>query len=69
MDLRVRRRVLWDYLGGALWVFPTVSVVGFLTAGALLSRVSVDADSLLWPLAFKARPRTPAGSWSWCQRQ
>jgi uncharacterized membrane protein len=40
---------------------PTVSVLGFLTAGALLSRVSVDADSMLWPLAFKARPRTPRG--------
>ena len=53
MNLLVRRRELWDYLGGALWVFPTVSVVGFLTAGALLSRVSVDADSPLWPLAFQ----------------
>jgi hypothetical protein len=49
-------------------MFPTASVVVFLTAGALLSRVSVDADSLLWPLVFKARPRMPAGSWSWCQR-
>jgi uncharacterized membrane protein len=36
MDLLVRRRRLWDYLGGALWVFPTVAVVVFLTAGALL---------------------------------
>ena len=53
MNLLVRRRVLWDYLGGALWVLPTVAVVVFLTAGALLSRVSVDADSPLWPLAFQ----------------
>jgi uncharacterized membrane protein len=39
MNLLVRRRVLWDYLAGALWVLPTVSVVVFLAAGALLSRV------------------------------
>ena len=68
-ELLARRRVLWDYLGGALWVLPTMSVMAFLIAGALLSRVSVDADWLSWPLAFKARPRTPAGPWSWCQRQ
>jgi uncharacterized membrane protein len=39
MNLLVRRRVLWDYLAGALWVLPTLSVVVFLAAGALLSRV------------------------------
>jgi uncharacterized membrane protein len=61
MDLRVRRRVLWDYLGCARWVFPTVSVVVFLTAGALLSRVSVDADSLLWPLAFQGTAEDTRG--------
>jgi uncharacterized membrane protein len=61
MELLVRRRVLWDYLGGALWVFPTVSVVGFLTAGVLLSRVSVDADSLLWPLAFQGTAENARG--------
>jgi uncharacterized membrane protein len=32
MNLFVRRRVLWDYLGGALWVLPTVSVMAFLVA-------------------------------------
>jgi uncharacterized membrane protein len=53
MRLLARRRVLWDYLGGALWVLPTVSVMFFLIVGALLSRVSVDADSPLWPLAFQ----------------
>jgi uncharacterized membrane protein len=52
-NLLARRRVLWDYLGGALWVLPTLSVLVFLLAGALLSRVSVDADSPLWPLAFQ----------------
>ena len=61
MELLVRRRVLWDYLGGALWVFPTVLVVGFLTAGALLSGVSVDADSLLWPLAFQGTAENARG--------
>jgi len=45
-----RRRVLWDYLAGALWVLPTISVLVFLTAGALLSRVSISDDS---PLAFQ----------------
>jgi uncharacterized membrane protein len=68
MNLLVRRRVLWDYRGGALWVLPTVAVVVFLTAGALLSRVSVDADSPLWPLAFQGTADDPAGSWSWSQR-
>jgi uncharacterized membrane protein len=50
MNLLVRRRVLWDYLAGALWVLPTVSVVVFLAAGMLLSRVSISDDS---PLAFQ----------------
>jgi uncharacterized membrane protein len=61
MNLLVRRRVLWDYLGGALWVLPTVAVVVFLTAGALLSRVSVDADSPLWPLAFQGTAEDARG--------
>jgi uncharacterized membrane protein len=50
MNLLVRRRVLWDDLAGALWVLPTISVLVFLTAGALLSRVSISDDS---PLAFQ----------------
>ena len=50
MNLLVRRRVLWDYLAGALWVLPTVSVVVFLAAGMLLSRVSISDHS---PLAFQ----------------
>ena len=60
MKLIGRRRVLWDYLGGALWVLPTVAVVVFLTAGALLSRVPVDADSPLaagLPGHGRGRPR------------
>jgi uncharacterized membrane protein len=50
MNLLVRRRVLWDYLAGALWVLPTISVLVFLAAGALLSRVSISDHS---PLAFQ----------------
>src|SRR5215204_5098926 len=44
MNLLVRRRVLWDYLAGAL------SVLVFLAAGFVLSRVSIREDS---PLAFQ----------------
>jgi uncharacterized membrane protein len=53
MDLLARRRVLLDYLAGALWVLPTISVVVFLLAGAALSRVEVDDDSPLAALAFQ----------------
>ena len=53
MNLLVRRRVLRDRLAGALWVLPTVSVVVFLAAGALLSRVSIGDDSPLRALAFQ----------------
>jgi uncharacterized membrane protein len=45
--------VLWDRLRGALWVLPTTSVVVFLAAGALLSRVSVDERSPLRGLLFQ----------------
>ncbi len=61
MNLLARRRVLWDYLAGALWVLPTVSVVAFLLAGALLSRVSVDPGSPLWPLAFQGTAEDARG--------
>ena len=53
MNLVGRRRVLWDYLAGALWVLPTLSVVGFLVAGAVLSRVEVDDGSPWSSLAFQ----------------
>jgi uncharacterized membrane protein len=61
MNLLARRRVLWDHLGGALWVLPTVSVVAFLIAGALLSRVSVVPGSPLWPLAFQGSAEDARG--------
>jgi uncharacterized membrane protein len=53
MKLRGRGRVLWDYVGGALWVLPTLSVVVFLLAGAALSRIEVDEGSPLSRLAFQ----------------
>jgi uncharacterized membrane protein len=53
MSLIGRRRVLWDYLRGALWVMPSVSIVAFLVAGAALSRVSIGEDSPFWGLAFQ----------------
>ena len=53
MSLLGRRRVLWDWAGGALWVLPTVSVVVFLVAGAALSRVEVGEGSALAALAFQ----------------
>jgi uncharacterized membrane protein len=61
MNLLVRRRVLWDYVGGVLWVLPAVSVVLFLAIGAILSRVSVEADSPLWPLAFQGTAEDARG--------
>jgi uncharacterized membrane protein len=55
--LRLKRlawhRVLSDSVGVGLWLLPTVSVTLCLAAGAMLSRMSVDADSPLWPLAFQ----------------
>jgi uncharacterized membrane protein len=53
MRLLGRRRVILDYLAGALWVLPTLSVVVFLLAGAALSRVEVDGDSPWSRLAFQ----------------
>ena len=53
MKLIGRRRVILDYLAGALWVLPTLSVVVFLLAGAALSRVEVDGDSPLARFAFQ----------------
>ena len=56
MNLHVRRRVFWDNLHGALWFLPTVSVVIFLVAGAVVSRVSISNDSPLRWLAFQGTP-------------
>ena len=53
MSLLGRRRVIQDYLAGALWVLPTLAVVVFLAAGAALSGVEVDEGSRLAMLAFQ----------------
>ena len=53
MSLLGRRRVIQDYLAGALWVLPTLAVVVFLPAGAALSSVEVDEGSPLAKLAFQ----------------
>jgi uncharacterized membrane protein len=53
VSLLGRRRVIQDYLAGALWVLPTLAVVVFLLAGAALSSVEVDADPPLAKLAFQ----------------
>ena len=56
MSVLVRHRVFWDHIRGALWVLPTVSVVIFLVAGAVVSRVSISDDSPLRWLAFQGTP-------------
>ena len=56
MSVLVRRRVFWDHLRGALWVLPTLSVVFFLVAGAVVSQVSISDDSPLRWLAFQGTP-------------
>src|SRR5437763_2413697 len=49
----VNRDALREYLRGALWVLPTLSVLAALAAGAALSSVSVGPRS---PLAFQGTP-------------
>ena len=49
----VGRDALREYLRGALWVLPTLSVLAALGAGAVLSSVSVGPRS---PLAFQGTP-------------
>ncbi|MDK2744637.1 MAG: DUF2254 domain-containing protein [Nitrospira sp.] len=56
MSVRIRRRILWDHLRSALWVMPTVSVVIFLVAGAVLSHVSIGDNSPLRLLVFQGTP-------------
>src|SRR2546429_6378003 len=47
------RDALREYVRGALWVLPTLSVLAALAAGAALSSVSVGLRS---PLAFQGTP-------------
>jgi uncharacterized membrane protein len=53
VSLLSQRRVFLDWVRGALWVLPTLSVIVFLLAGAVLSRVEVGDDSPLARLAFQ----------------
>jgi len=53
VNLHARRRVVSDWVRGALWVLPTASVLVFLLAGAVLSRVEVEEASPLAALAFQ----------------
>ena len=49
----VGRDALREYVRGALWVLPTLSVLAALAAGAVLSSISVGPRS---PLAFQGTP-------------
>ncbi|MGP4087906.1 DUF2254 domain-containing protein [Streptomyces sp. KR55] len=46
----IRRDALAEYVRGSLWVLPTLSVLGALVAGSLLSLVKTGSGS---PLAFQ----------------
>lgn len=48
-----RRGMLREYLGGALWVLPTVAVGMSLVAGTVLSQFAVDPDSGFGRLLFQ----------------
>ncbi|MGW6914454.1 DUF2254 domain-containing protein [Kitasatospora sp. NPDC054939] len=50
--IRDRGEALGEYLRGALWPLPLAAVVLALIAGSVLSRLGVDEDSWLHPLAF-----------------
>jgi len=52
----IRRRVVRDYLQGAVWVLPGLGIVLGLGAGALLSGIQVRPGSLLERLAFQGSP-------------
>ena len=58
MHLLVRRRVLRDYLTGALWILPIISVLVFLTALALLGGPGLVIYLVLWIVV----PEEPLGA-------
>jgi uncharacterized membrane protein len=45
--------MLREYLGGALWVLPTIAVGISLVAGAVVSQIDVDPDSRFGRLLFQ----------------
>jgi phage shock protein PspC (stress-responsive transcriptional regulator) len=50
--------VLWDYLTGALWILPIISVLVFLTALALLGGPGLVIYLVLWIVV----PEEPLGA-------
>ena len=40
-----RRGAVREYVGGALWVLPTIAVVVSLVAGAVLAQFEVDSET------------------------
>lgn len=48
-----RRGAVREYVGGALWVLPTIAVVVSLVAGAVLGRFEVDPESGFGRLLFQ----------------
>lgn len=48
-----RRGAVREYVGGALWVLPTIAVVVSLVAGAVLAQFEVEADSGFGRLLFQ----------------
>ena len=51
--MQVRHGALREYLNGALWVLPAISVVIVLALGALLSTVELDQGSLFGWLSYR----------------
>ena len=49
----MRREAAWEYLRGALWALPTLSVLLALVLGSVLSSIDVSASS---PLVFQGTP-------------
>jgi len=52
-EVRQRREALWEYLQGALWVLPGVSVLLALLLGSALSAITVSPSSPLHRLMFQ----------------
>jgi uncharacterized membrane protein len=52
-EVRQRREALWEYLQGALWVLPGVSVLLALLLGSALSAINVSPSSPLHRLVFQ----------------
>jgi len=62
---RIRRSVRWfavkEYVGGALWVLPSVAALVALAAGYGISQIEVGPDSRLRWLAFQGTAADACG--------